>query len=647
MSRAFCAFLVALSFAAFSLSAQTRAPETKSAAPSADALIQPAAIEGSTIWGKVIEMGGAVVAGATVTVSNYSLPSQSLAETKSDSRGDFMLQLPVAEPLPDFVLKGSLPSGLEGYELTRLAPLGGQNALVLKLRKPESGYDDPNMDAVEDWLLTQLKQPCGSKPRADCAAGTVAVLTQYKKVSPPAWDRVRQSLEMADKSDAPERRLLAASALMRLGAWKSADEMLRRIADDRFSTEKALLEGVRFNFEKVPRDAEAALTRTLRDDMVDPLVQLEWGRAALLEEDWPGALQRLDPAIKSKKLEPLAHYLRARALFALGDVEAASAEVKLLTRRVKKKKLPANARIFVEDLLERLDEKSIRPIQSVMTQPIPELQKAVPSLANMDSSPPLEGPDLSMILNNTGQYIEKFFREFANTSSLEVLRQSTLDNKGQLHAVRRAEMYYVFQQKSAEGRPMLEEIRGSSDGQPETIGGLDEGFMATTGFASSLVIFHPISQPTVDYRYLGQQMWAGRRVYVVGFAQRPGQAIPMGVFRSTAQQASARVFVQGMAWISTDQFQVVRLRTDLLAPIQDAGLDRQTSEIDYRPYQFLTNSKTYVLPSRVTVSIEWHKRRLRNEHIFSRFWLFNVEADSSDEHRVTNTAKIPQPVAAH
>jgi hypothetical protein len=49
----------------------------------------------------------------------------------------------------------------------------------------------------------------------------------------------------------------------------------------------------------------------------------------------------------------------------------------------------------------------------------------------------------------------------------------------------------------------------------------------------------------------------------------------------------------------------------------------------------------------VTVSIEWRKRRLRNEHIFSRFWLFNVEADSGDEHRAARTAKAPQPVAAH
>ena len=541
-----------------------------------------------------------------------------------------------------------MPSGLEGYELPHLIVIDADNPLRLRLRKPGDSYDDPNSNTVDAWLLERLKLFCGPKPKPDCGSGALGLLLNYQRRNPPAWDRVVETLGMLRQEDAPEIRLIATSALMRLGAWQTAGEVLDGVTDARFKLEKVVLEGLRLNFMKYPQEASRLLERTvLEEPAVDPFVQLELGRAAVMEEDWPGALQKLDPALKDKKLAPYAHYLRARSLFALGDIETAAEEAKLLTRQVNKKRLPAHARSFVDDLRGRLDEKSIRAIRSVMTQPIPELQKAVPILANLDASPPLEGQELPVILKKAGDNIEKFFREFANTSSLEVLRQSSLDNKGRSHAIRRAEMYYVFQQKSLKGKPMLEEIRGTSDGKPETIGGLEDGFMASTGFASSLVIFHPISQPTVDYRYLGRQDWAGRTLLVVGFAQRPGESTPMGVFRSTARQASARVYVQGVAWISADQYQVVRLRTDLLAPIVEAGLDRQTSEIDYRPYQFLTTSKSYLLPSRVTVSIEWRKRRLRNEHIFSRFWLFNVEADSGDEHRAARTAKAPQPVAAH
>lgn len=588
-----------------------------------------------------------MVAGAAVSVARLAEPARRIAGTTSDSRGYFTLALRDSEKTSELVLKASMPSGMEGYELPGLITVAEDNALRLRLRKPGENYDDPSSNAVEGWLLERMKLSCGPKPKPECGSGALGVLLKYKRRNPPAWDRVVETVGMLRNQDAPEVRLISALALMRLGAWQTAGEVIEGVRDPRFKVERAVLEGVRLNSMQYPQEASRLLERTILEGPADPFVQLELARAAAMEEDWPGTLQKLDPALKDKKLAPYAHYLRARALFVLGDIEAAAEEARLLTRNVNKKMLPAHARSFVDDLRGRLDEKSIRAIQSVMTQPIPELQKAVPSLASLDASAPLEGQELPVILKKTGDNIEKFFREFANTSSLEVLRQSSLDTKGRSHALRRAEMYYVFQQKSLKGRPMLEEIRGTSDGKLETIGGMEEGFMASTGFASSLIVFHPVSQPSVDYRYLGKQEWAGKSAFVVGFAQRPGESTPMGIFRSTSRQASAQVFVQGVAWISADQFQVVRLRTDLLAPIVEADLNRQTSEIDYRPYQFLTNSKSYLLPSRVTVSIEWRKRRLRNEHIFSRFWLFNVEAESGDDRRAARTDKGPQPVAAH
>jgi tetratricopeptide (TPR) repeat protein len=191
-----------------------------------------------------------------------------------------------------------------------------------------------------------------------------------------AWDRVAETLGVLRKGDAAEIRLIATAALMRLGAWQTAGEVLDGVTDDRFKLEKVVLEGVRLNFMKYPQDASRLLERTVLEEPTgDPFVQLELGRAAVMEEDWPGALQRLDPALKDKKLAPYAHYLRARALFALGDIETAAEEAKLLTRQVNKKRLPVQARSFVYDLRGRVDEKSIRANQSVMTQPIPELQR--------------------------------------------------------------------------------------------------------------------------------------------------------------------------------------------------------------------------------------------------------------------------------
>ena len=64
---------------------------------------------------------------------------------------------------------------------------------------------------------------------------------------------------------------------------------------------------------------------------------------------------------------------------------------------------------------------------------------------------------------------------------------------------------------------------------------------------------------------------------------------------------------------------------DLLHPIRNISLSRETSEIDYRSYHFLSSPTTFLLPNCVTVSVEWGRKRLRNEHTFSKFQLCKVD----------------------
>ena len=147
--------------------------------------------------------------------------------------------------------------------------------------------------------------------------------------------------------------------------------------------------------------------------------------------------------------------------------------------------------------------------------------------------------------------------------------------------------------------------------------------MVTSGFVGSLMILHPEFRAQTNYRFLGSQPLGGKLTYVVGFAQKPESSVPMGRFIEGLGNITS-VHLQGIAWISPD-CRVLRLRTDLLHPVPKISLSRQTSEIDYRPYHFLSSPITLLLPSRVTVSVEWGRKRLRNEHILSKFRLFNVE----------------------
>jgi len=226
-------------------------------------------------------------------------------------------------------------------------------------------------------------------------------------------------------------------------------------------------------------------------------------------------------------------------------------------------------------------------------------------------------------LKRVGIRVEETFRDFSNTAASEIIRQSQLDRTGKLRTARSMECIYAFVHRPEEGQVDLEEIRGNREGQPLNPGKTEGGFMVTSGFVASLMILHPEFQARASYRFLGAQPLASQLTYVIGFAQSPEKSRPMGSF-TLSQGRITPLYLQGIDWVSADH-QVLRLRTDLLHPVPKISLTRDTSEVDFRPYHFMSSHTTLLLPYRVTVSVEWGRKRLRNEHIFSKFRLFNVD----------------------
>lgn len=107
-------------------------------------------------------------------------------------------------------------------------------------------------------------------------------------------------------------------------------------------------------------------------------------------EDWPAAAERLDSPPRERSLAPQAHYLRARAMIALGDSEGAWLETGILAKEAMRKRLPSDAdgHSFVTDLQRRLQERSFQPLENVMIQPTAELQQAETELKDLDTSSP-------------------------------------------------------------------------------------------------------------------------------------------------------------------------------------------------------------------------------------------------------------------
>ena len=579
------------------------------------------------VEGEVTSLEGEPLGGAAVWVAPFASPTQHLAETQTNINGDYSLKLvlPVQAGAKGSIIVGAIHSEcMETRELLDLSGPAQASKMSLLLRRQDESLDGPNLDLIEAWLLPRLARSRGCRQRRESSCRTLQVmLTQFRKHQMD-WVALDQLLEATRQADLPEFRLLAALALMRMGSWQGAGKVLASKAPSAsVSEEELLLGGVRWNFLRRPEEARRELEQAQAIDPRNALIELELGRAAVQAEDWSAAAEELDRPLRQRSLAPHAHYLRARAMMALGDFEGASLEAGILAKDVRRKRLPPNVQSFANDLQRRLQERSIKPLENVMIQPIGELKQAASELKDLDpsSSPPPGG--LEEFLKRVGIRVEETFRNFSNTAASEIIRQTQLDRSGKQRTARSTECNYVFIHREENGHAEMEELRGNKEGQPLSPGKTDGGFMVTSGFVSSLMILHPEFQAQTSYRFLGSEPLAGQLMYVIGFAQKPEKSNPMGRF-IVSQGNVTSLYLQGLAWISPDH-QVLRLRTDLLYPVPKISLSRETSEIDYRPYHFLSSPTTFLLPNRVTVSVEWGRKRLRNEHIFSKFQLFNVE----------------------
>jgi hypothetical protein len=269
-----------------------------------------------------------------------------------------------------------------------------------------------------------------------------------------------------------------------------------------------------------------------------------------------------------------------------------------------------------------------------------ELVKSVPELQGLQAAQSQE--ELPEILEKEGECVEELLESLPNTSSREEITQERLKRNGRVEARRVESFSFLILTHRSKEKVDLEEYRTDSQGNfvepPETEG----KFSLTKGFASSWLHFHPSDRSASRFSLLGEQELEGRKTYVVAFAQRPGWATIVG--RIELNGRSVLVLYQGIAWIDVASYQIVRMRTDLLAPREDVDLERQTTEIEFGEVRFPDVSSLLWLPRDVVVTVETkdrvHRRQtpigvsvttesaqiLRNRHHYSHYKLFRSES---------------------
>jgi hypothetical protein len=258
-----------------------------------------------------------------------------------------------------------------------------------------------------------------------------------------------------------------------------------------------------------------------------------------------------------------------------------------------------------------------------------QLVELIPELKTLQPAP--DQSELPVILQKMGRKVDDFIRDIGDLTAHEDVTQQKLNAKGGIQAKEAVQDNYLIlhhgDRWGASAEYRMDE-RGNRLGPI----GLAKGYVVTTGFALSCISFSTSAQSQSRFRYLGEQMVGSRDAYVLGYAQKPGEATFLVTMMGTGE-AIVDTLTQGILWVDKKDFQIIRMRSDLLEPNRQIQLDQLTTDETFGEVQLQDVANPVWLPSDVNVYMEINKRKFRNEHHYTNYRRYRVTVKIGDTQK--------------
>jgi hypothetical protein len=130
----------------------------------------------------------------------------------------------------------------------------------------------------------------------------------------------------------------------------------------------------------------------------------------------------------------------------------------------------------------------------------------------------------------------------------------------------------------------------------------------------------------------------GAPAWQIHFRQRADKPNTIRTYQLGTQGPVYSVALKGRAWIAADTFQIVRLETDLVAPLPEIRLVADHAAIEYAPVHFRTGNLDMWLPQTAEIHYDWRGRRTHRRHSFRNYLLFSV-----DDKQEISAPKVADP----
>ena len=244
----------------------------------------------------------------------------------------------------------------------------------------------------------------------------------------------------------------------------------------------------------------------------------------------------------------------------------------------------------------------------------PDIDSFVPDLA------PNVSCDTNAILDSAFNRLKTQLLDFEKFTATEHIEQEEIDRYGWPGPAKSRDFsYIVLVYPLAKTSMYLDESRAGSTGTS----GLDGAIVTTSLNALGVNVLQPYYRDRFNYSCEGLAQIRGLAAWQVHFAQKPDTRD--GIRSWKTRRKTYDIPLKGRIWISSANFSVLRVETDLREPVKELQLTRDHLIVDYGPVDFASGAQQLWLPWAADMFTEFHGKRYHDKHSLTNYLLFAVD----------------------
>jgi hypothetical protein len=246
---------------------------------------------------------------------------------------------------------------------------------------------------------------------------------------------------------------------------------------------------------------------------------------------------------------------------------------------------------------------------------------AIPATCRAQAAPgeivAADSPSLDT-LARARKYVLEYFDKFSDVTCKESVTQFVINQSG--HAIYRENSAYdyQFQTTSASGTLKFSEIRETRNPAYRDPA---RTLLVTTGFASLLLVAHPMYEASYVFEPAGAETLDGVSYAKLHFSPVAGASSPATL---RLRGKNYPLPISGTLWVDPQTGAIVKLETIVDNGLSDLGLAGMRSEVRYALHAFRDPAESMWVAESAVIEVQTPRQHWRNQHRFSDYKRFNV-----------------------